>query len=92
MTDILFDTHAEIEKLKAKGFSAEQSEAITDIVRTGVTGGVATKADLAEIKVGLDARIGQLETHMKWIMTVGGGALLLAAPLWLNAMQKLFAG
>ncbi len=46
-----------IRKIKAKGFSAEQSEAITDTVRMGITGGVAANADLM-----------RLETKLLWVL------------------------
>ena len=46
MADAVFDTLAMTRQLKAKGFDSDQAEAITEAVRTGVTGGVATKADL----------------------------------------------
>ena len=49
MADASFDTLAVTRQLKAKGFDSDQAEAITEAVRTGVTGGVATKADLAEL-------------------------------------------
>lgn len=55
------DSFAATRQLKAKGFEADQAEVITDAVRTGVTGGVATKADLAA-----------LESRLTWrIITVG---------------------
>ncbi len=63
--DIPFDTHAEVKKLEAKGFSLEQSEAITDTVRTGITGGIATKADIARLEADiarLGERVGELAT------------------------------
>ncbi len=50
MTDVPFDTMAALRRLEAKGFSSEQAEAITITVREGVTGGVATKADIAELR------------------------------------------
>ncbi len=50
MTDVPFDTMAALRRLEAKGFSSEQAEAITITVREGVTGGVATKAEIAELQ------------------------------------------
>ncbi len=50
MTDVPFDTMAAVRRLEAGGFSPVQAEAITQTVRDGVTGGVATKADLADVR------------------------------------------
>ncbi len=47
MTDIHFDTLAAVRWLEANDFSGKQAEAITEVLRDGITGGVATKADLA---------------------------------------------
>ncbi len=80
MTDTHFNTLAVAKRLEAGGFSAEKAEAITDAVHMGVTGGVATKADLARV-----------ENNLKWVIWVGGGALLLAAPLWMKATLSLFS-
>ncbi len=55
---IPFDTHPEVRKLEIKGFTLEQPEAITDTVRTGIMGGVTTKADLVEVR----SDIARLET------------------------------
>ncbi len=57
MVDAAFDTLAVTRQLKARGFSSDQAEAITEAVRAGVTGGVATKADMAELKAELTWRI-----------------------------------
>ena len=57
MADAEIDALAVARQLKAKGFEADQAEAITEAVRTGVTGGVATKADLAALESRLIWRI-----------------------------------
>ena len=64
MADASFDTLAVTRQLKTKGFDSDQAEAITEAVRTGVTGGVATKADMAE-----------LETRLTWRIIIIGLAL-----------------
>ncbi len=56
MTDVPFDTMAALRRLEAGGFSSEQAEAITMTVREGVTGGVATKADIAELRADIASR------------------------------------
>jgi len=57
-------------QLKAKGFDADRAEAITDAIRAGVTGGVATGADIAELR-----------TDLRWLKAIGTGivGLMVAA-------------
>ncbi|MXW86520.1 MAG: DUF1640 domain-containing protein [Boseongicola sp. SB0673_bin_14] len=82
MADASFDTLAVTRQLKAKGFDPDQAEAITEAVRTGVTGGVATKADLAE-----------LETRLKWRIIIVGLALnSVAAAAVIAAVGWMLAG
>ncbi len=68
MVDAAFDTLAVTRQFKARGFSSDQAEAITEAVRAGVTGGVATKADLADLKtdmaVATKADLADLKTDM----------------------------
>lgn len=72
MADVPFDTMAALRRLEAKGFSSDQAEAITETVREGVTGGVATKADIAELK-----------TELKWLRLIGGAVLAVLVLPWL---------
>ena len=73
MTDIHFDTLKVTQDLRDAGFHDAQAEAITGAIRAGVTGGVATKADIAEIKADL-----------KWIKAIGGVLVaVLLGVLWL---------
>lgn len=75
MADAAFDTLAVTRQLKARGFDSDQAEAITEAVRTGVTGGVATKADLAD-----------METRLTWRIIIVGLALnagVIAAVGWM---------
>lgn len=77
MADAAFDTLAVTRQLKAKGFESDQAEAITEAVRTGVTGGVATKADLSA-----------LESRLTWRIIIVGLALnaaVIAAVGWMLA-------
>ena len=46
MAEAAFNTIAEIQRLRDAGLPQEQAEAITLSIHSGVTGGVATKADL----------------------------------------------
>ncbi len=64
MEDIPFDTLSAVRRLEDNGFSAEKAEAITAVVREGITGGIATKADLAQLEAKMDGRIDRLEAKM----------------------------
>lgn len=80
MAEAAFDTLAVTRQLKAKGFDSDQAEAITEAVRTGVTGGVATKADLAEIR----REIAELRTDLRWMKAIGGVIVaLLIGMFWM---------
>ena len=50
MTFAAFDTYAAARTLREAGFDDRQAEAAVAVVRDAITGGVATKADLAELK------------------------------------------
>ena len=45
-----FDTYAAAKTLREAGFDERQAEAAVAVVHDAITGGVATKADLAELK------------------------------------------
>ena len=56
-------------------FDADQAEAITEAVRAGVTGGVATKAGLAELRADmaeLRAGVAEVRTELRWMKAAGG--------------------
>ncbi len=76
MTDAIFDTLAVTRQLKAKGFSSDQAEAITEAVRAGVTGGVATKVDIAELK-----------TELRWMKAIGGVIIALLIGLFWSVID-----
>ena len=76
MADIPFDTLAVTRQLEAKGFDSAQAEAITEAVRAGVTGGVATKADLALLRT-------EMRTELKWIKLIGAAILAVLILPWL---------
>lgn len=76
MADMPFDAMTVLRRLEAKGFSSEQAEAITTAIKDGVTGGVATKADLARLET-------ELKTELKWIKLIGGAILAVLVLPWL---------
>jgi len=83
MTDTPFNTLGTMRQLEARGFTSEQAEAVTEAIRSGVTGGVATKADLAQLET-------ELKTELKWIKRIGGGIVaLLAVPLLRDLIETL---
>ena len=75
--DVTFDTHSAVKRLTNAGFTEPQAEALSDTVHQAVTGGVATKADIAELK----ADIAELKTELKWVKIIGAGivAILVGA-------------
>ncbi len=79
MTDVPFDTMAALRRLEAGGFSSEQAEAITQTVRDGVTGGVATKADIADVRTD----IAELRVELKWIKLIWAAVLAVLVLPWL---------
>ncbi len=94
MEDIPFDTLSAVRRLEDNGFSAEKAEAITAVVREGITGGIATKADLAQLEAKMDGRIDRLEAKMdgridrleadlKWMKLIGGAILAVLILPWL---------
>ena len=60
-----------------------QAEAITEAVRAGVTGGVATKVGLSSAAAELRGEIGDLRTEFKWIKVIGGAILAVLILPWL---------
>ncbi len=79
-----FDTHRTIERLiKSGGFDKKQAEAIAEAVNDGLTGGVATSADIARLETRL--------TNQTWkIVLIGvgmvGGFIAYATSVILSAM------
>ena len=54
MAEAAFNTIAEIQRLRDAGIEQKQAEAITLSIHAGVTGGVATKADLDLVRKDVD--------------------------------------
>lgn len=92
-TILTFDTHDFVKKLKGVGFTEEQAEVITDLQKATTNNTLdqvrheydldhlATKRDIKEIELKLDARIKEVELKIaeaktdlvRWIFTVGVG-------------------
>lgn len=81
-----FDTLTTARKLKDAGIEDAQAEAITEAVRDAVTGSLATKVDIAELKAdhsrlegkidGLEGKIDGLTGYNKFLMVFSGAVLL----------------
>lgn len=71
------DTLKVRQDLRDAGFEADQADAITGAIRAGVTGGVATKADIAEIKT----EIVEIKSDLKWMKAIGGALVALMGGL-----------
>jgi len=86
MAELLFDTMAAVRRLRDTGMEERQAEAVTETVRDGLTGGVATKPDMselkaefkdgmAEMKVELRSDRARQERDLMWIKGIGGAIL-----------------
>jgi len=79
MVDLPFDTMAAVRNLRDTGLDQKQAEAIAATVQKGISGGVATKADIirleSDMRVGFaEMRVGfaKIESDVKWIKLIGG--------------------
>lgn len=86
MSVATFDTHAAVRALEEAGMDTPQAEAVTETVRTAVVEGVATKADIADLRTEVKADIADLRTDLEklradltWRMVLVVGALLALA-------------
>ena len=73
MAQAAFDTITEVQRLRDAGIEQAQAEAITRSIHAGVTGGVATKADLLQVKTELEGAIvgvrGELKEEIAGVRT-----------------------
>ncbi|HWD58150.1 MAG TPA: hypothetical protein VG308_07735 [Stellaceae bacterium] len=95
MTITALDTHQTVKDLTAAGFSDSQAEALTQVIRRVQDidlSNLATKADLAELRLATKADLGQglaeLRAELlKWFIGV-----VFAQAAVVLALVKLFAG
>ena len=93
MTDIPFDTMATARLLRESGIDERQAEAITTAIKGGLTGGVATKTDIHDVKADIhDVKadihevktdIAELKTDLKWMKLIGAAVLAVLVLPWL---------
>jgi len=69
MAEPAFDTMAAVRRLRDSGLEERQAEAITETVREGITGGVATKADLSISNAGLRDDLTKMEAGLREDLT-----------------------
>lgn len=88
MTSATIDTHAMVKRLAAAGFTAEQAETVTDVLRESREldlGQLAMKADLVQLRSDLRAELAALETRL----TLRLGGMLAAGIAITAALIKL---
>jgi hypothetical protein len=71
MDTVTFDTQSAVDELKAAGFTEAQAKANVRVVRLAIEGGVATKADLLEVR----HEIEKLQLRMTVLILGTSGAL-----------------
>jgi hypothetical protein len=76
---VIRDTHKLVAKLQQRGFSAQQAEGITEALKELDASGLASKADLQELKVDL----------IKWVTAVLIGHGVATAALTVALLQLL---
>ncbi len=88
MNTTTFDTLAAARALEEAGMDARQAEVVVGTVRTALTDGVATKADVAALEARLVGRLSEMEARLTWRLLGGiiaGMAALLALFRYLPA-------
>jgi hypothetical protein len=89
MTAATFDTLATAKRLKEAGLSEAQAEAVTDAIRAARdSADVATRGDLAELKLAVKADLAELKAELlKWFVGIAFAQSALVVTL-----LKLFPG
>ncbi len=72
MVDVPFDTMAAVRRLRDTGLDERQAEAIAATVRDGISGGVATRADITKLENEMRIGFTKLESDIRWIKLIGG--------------------
>jgi len=64
MTQVAFDSLASTKRLKDNGFSENQAEAITMVIKDGLEGDIATKADIVKLESELSKSIAETNSNL----------------------------
>lgn len=70
MVTLAFDTHAAVKALRDAGFEEAQAEAVVTTVGDAMTGNVATRADISDLRAEMADQFSALYRHL-WIMAIG---------------------
>lgn len=70
MATLAFDTHAAVKALRDAGFEEAQAEAVVTTVGDAMTGNVATRADISDLRAEMADQFSALYRHL-WIMAIG---------------------
>jgi len=76
MTEPPIDTMAAVRRLRDAGLDERQAEAITETVRDGINGGVATRADSTGSESSLRGDVARLETVLTNRIHAVAGAII----------------
>jgi hypothetical protein len=83
----VIDTHKIYQRLRHGGFSAEQAEALTYVLKEAVFGGdVAKKCDMAELQMITKHDLAEIEARITWRIAT----MLIIQTGVLFALLKLF--
>ena len=77
MTTLAFDTHRAVKALRDAGFSDEQAEAVTEQISVATGENVATKSDIALVRVDMEKL--ELRLTLKLYAAVAAGVGLVKA-------------
>jgi coproporphyrinogen III oxidase len=89
MRTLAFDTLEFAKKLKAANFTQDQAEALAEAIAGIVEERLATKQDLKELEIRLEARLREMELRLRHDLTLRLGAMLTAAVAIVAALVKL---
>ena len=64
MTQVAFDSLTSTKRLKDNGFSENQAEAITMVIKDGLEGDIATKADIVKLESELSKSIAETNSNL----------------------------
>ena len=73
--DVAFDTVAMMQRLRDAGIEQAHAEAITASIHAGVTGGVATKADVEHAKLELERQVEKAKFDLTLRLTAAIGIM-----------------
>jgi len=86
MSALAFDTHKAVTALKQAGFEETQAEAVVTTMGEALSGTVATKADLTEVRAALETDMAAVRTEMAALRAdVSAQFAALYKQLWLMA-------